>query len=84
MVFCNCARDASLIQGIPIEECEDDQVCQIVCDTMCFDIEDDEYPKEWRYCPKTNRPICTAFVPVGDDIPEINRDNKTIDMFDSI
>ena len=36
--------------------------CKIFMKTMIFDSHEPEYPNEWRYCPLTNKPVCTAFV----------------------
>ena len=35
--------------------------CDIMTATMCYDINDKEYPKEWTY-DDNNEPICTKFV----------------------
>ena len=32
--------------------------CPIQDKTMFFDINEKGYPKEWRYCPLTEQPIC--------------------------
>ena len=64
-VFCaTCARDISLD-------------CQILADTLMYDVDDAKYPAEWCY--KGNIPCCTAYVPEDDPVP--HRCEKTIDMF---
>lgn len=35
--------------------------CMIVCNAMCYDLKDPEYPKEWVY-DESDKPTCTAFV----------------------
>jgi len=34
--------------------------CMILLNTMCYDIKDKEYPKEWIY-DDNNKPTCTKF-----------------------
>lgn len=80
---CKCARDAAMNGDLPIDECDDNQKCEILGNTFIYSINDPDYPKEWRYCNKTGYPICTAFVEVGEDAPNNSRDDKTIDMFES-
>ena len=47
-------------------QCKRDQdyhdTCEILMRTMCFAIEDDEYPEEWTH-DETGRPVCTAHEP---------------------
>lgn len=74
----NCQRDKSMREGAPIEDCDDNEVCQIIGDTFAYEIDDPKYPKEWCY-DDSGHPCCTAFVPAGQPIPQ--RDDKTIDMF---
>lgn len=78
----NCARDSAMNEGLEVDECNDDQLCEILGDTFIYSIDDPEYPKEWRHCNETGYPICTAFVPIGEEIPKNFRDDKTIDMFE--
>jgi len=75
----HCARDKALSEGLPIEECDDDQLCKIVAHTMAFDVDDSRYPHEWQYG-KDGQPCCTAFVHAGDQIPPA-KDTHTTDMF---
>lgn len=63
-----CARD--------IEE-----NCDICSRTMIFNITAPEYPKEWRYDNNGNL-ICTAYIPEGEAITDVMRDDRTIDMFE--
>lgn len=34
--------------------------CDILCRSMAYDVNEDEYPKEWTY-DKEGRPICTSW-----------------------
>lgn len=77
---CKCQRDKSMREGADFDECDDDERCDLIANTMCYDVEDDEYPKEWTYG-NDGQPCCTAFVPVGEQIPP-PRDELTIDMFE--
>ena len=72
-----CARDKAMREGIPIEECDDNERCDIIPRTMLFNPDDEEYPQEWRY--DGDRPVCTAFVPAGEPIPP-PRCEKTLDL----
>jgi len=74
----NCQRDRSIREGIPADQCEQDELCDIIVRTFIHDIEEPEYPVEWIR--DDNGPRCTAFVPVGEKVAV--RCDKTIDMFD--
>lgn len=76
---CQCAKDKAMREGADYDECDDDQVCKIIADTMAYSPDDDDYPKEWIYG-KDGQPCCTAFVEAGKPIPQ-ERDPFTIDMF---
>lgn len=78
---CNCARDAAMSEDLPIDECDDNQKCEILGNTLIYEVDNPNYPQEWRYCDKTGQPICTAFIAIGEPIPK-PRCNKTIDMFE--
>ena len=64
----NCQRDKAMREGVDIEECDDNERCDIIANTFAYDVEDQEYPVEWQYG-KDGQPRCTAFVPAGDPIP---------------
>jgi hypothetical protein len=72
-----CAHDLAMSQGMPIEECDDNQKCDILGRSF-LSIDDPAYPTEWRYG-KDGQPCCTAFVPAGQPIPV--KDEHTLDMF---
>ena len=55
--------------------CKHENDCQIMGDTMLYDIADDEYPKEWTFDDNSN-PVCTRFESIDDRCP------KTRDMFE--
>ena len=74
-----CARDRSMREGEPIEECDDNERCDIIDRSMYFGMDSPEYPPEWVYGPD-GQPSCTAFVPAGEPIPP-PKDDRTIDMF---
>ena len=76
---CKCQRDKAMREGCDIDECDDNERCDIIADTMCYSVEDEKYPKEWTY-DKHGNPCCIAFVPAGDAIPE-PRCEHTLDMF---
>ena len=63
----NCARYKAMSEGKPIEECDDDETCDILGRSF-LGIDDPLYPVEWQYN-KDGQPCCTAFVEVGQPIP---------------
>lgn len=74
----HCARDLAMSEGKDMEECDDDEMCKIIGNTMAFDIGDPEYPNEWQYDHK-GMPVCTAFVQAGMPVPL--KDDLTMDLF---
>lgn len=77
---CECARDKAMSEGADLDDCDDNQRCDIIGKTMAYRVEEPEYPKEWQYG-KDGQPCCTAFVPVGEPIPP-EPDVHTADMFE--
>lgn len=75
----NCARDKAMSEGKAVEDCDDDEKCDLIALSMAFDETDPRYPKAWVYG-KDGQPTCTAFIPAGDPIPQ-PRCQNTIDMF---
>lgn len=75
---CQCARDKAMSEGKPIEDCDDDEKCDILGRSF-YSLTDPEYPKEWQYG-KDGQPCCTAFIEAGQPIPP-PRDELTADMF---
>ncbi len=74
-----CARDKAMCEGMPIEECDDNERCDILGRSfLCID--DPDYPTEWCIG-RDGQPCCTAYVPVGEPIPDAP-DTQTIDMFE--
>lgn len=79
---CQCQRDKSMREGCDVDDCDDNERCDLIANSMAFDIDEEGYPKEWQY-DKNGQPCCTAFVPAGDPIP-LPRDDLTIDMFQGV
>src|SRR5690348_9141088 len=75
----NCARDKAMNEGKDFDECDDNELCQIIADTFHYRVDDSRYPKEWKYG-KDGQPCCTAFVPTDQPVPA-PRCQKTTDMF---
>lgn len=65
---CRCGRDKAMREGCGIDECDDGERCDIIADTMIFNIDDPEYPRAWCYGPD-GQPMCAAFVEPGTPIP---------------
>jgi hypothetical protein len=76
---CKCQRDKAMREGCDVDECDDNERCDIIAYTMCYDVEDAEYPTEWQIG-TDGQPCCTAFVPAGEAIPE-PRCAYTLDLF---
>lgn len=66
----NCARDKAMREGEPIEECDDNELCEIIAASFRGQV------PEW--IEDENGPRCTAFVR-GDHVPEV--DTQTADLF---
>lgn len=73
-----CARDKSMRDGEPIEECDDDEKCEILGNSF-LGIDHPDFPKEWCYG-KDGQPCCTAYVPADQELPA-PRCEFTQDMF---
>ena len=78
----HCERDKSMHEDCDITECDEDQLCEIIADTMIFDVDDDGYPHQWTYG-LDGQPCCTAYIPVGNTTT-VFRDPLTIDMFEQV
>lgn len=71
----NCARDRAMREGEPIEECDDDERCEIIGASFRGEA------VEWRKMPGGDVK-CIAFVPAGEPIPA-PRCSQTADMFEA-
>ena len=74
-----CARDRAMREGANIDECDDDEVCEIIARTFAHDVEDEQYPTEWQF-DEHGQPCCKAFIPAGSVTPE-PRCERTWEMF---
>ena len=72
----SCARDKAMREGIPIEDCDDDECCPIIAASFRSEA------VEWRRMPD-GEVKCIAFVPAGEPIPA-PRDDQTLDMFGGV
>lgn len=70
----NCARDKSMREGVPIEECDDNELCSIIAASFRGEA------VEWRRLPD-GEIKCIKFVQAGQPIPE-PRCELTPDMFE--
>jgi hypothetical protein len=73
-----CERDHGMMKGLPLEECDDNQVCDIIARTFAFSVNDPNYPDDWQYG-ADGQPRCHSFVEAGHAIPI--KDELTVDMF---
>jgi hypothetical protein len=65
----HCARDRAMREGDDFNECDDEEVCNLIALSMAFKPGDPEYPSAWQYG-KDGQPCCKAFVPAGQPIPK--------------
>ncbi|WP_424195468.1 hypothetical protein ACMYR3_06010 [Ampullimonas aquatilis] len=70
-----CARDRAAREGMDLDECDDDELCEILNASFRGEA------VEWRHLP-TGEVKCLAFIPADEPIPA-PRCNKTIDMFEN-
>lgn len=73
----NCARDKAIREGLEIDECDENELCEILAASFRGEA------VEWRIVDEdtpTERTLCTSFVPVGQPIPT-PRCEGTVDMF---
>lgn len=68
----HCARDKSMREGAPLEDCDDTEKCNIIADSFRGPV------KEWVY-DKDGIPCCTAYVEADSPIPAI--DLHTLPLF---
>jgi hypothetical protein len=73
-VCTQCARDKSMREGVDIDECDDNERCDIIARSFCGEA------IEWREMPD-GEVKCIAFVPAGERIPEPPCEH-TMDMFE--
>jgi len=63
---------------------EDQTVCEILTTAILFDIDQKDYPKEWKY-DGDGRPTCTAFCArrtATEEEPDQERCKHTLDLFE--
>lgn len=76
-----CERDHGMLKGLPLEECDDNRICDIIARTFALSEDDPNYPTEWVFA-ADGHPCCTAHVPEGEPLPKtIIKDERTLDMF---
>ena len=68
-----CQRDKSMREGADLDDCDDDEKCEIIAASFRGEA------KEWVYGPD-GQPMCTAFVSAGTSVPA-PRCERTQDMF---
>lgn len=71
----NCAKDKAAREGAPVEECDDNELCEIVAASFRGEA------VEWRRLP-TGQTTCIAFLEAGSEMPA-PRCPYTVDMFDA-
>jgi hypothetical protein len=76
----DCARDKAMREGADFDDCDDNELCEILAASFLYKVDDPRYPSEWQY-DKQGQPCCTAFVRAESEIP-VPRCPLTIDMFE--
>lgn len=75
----SCARDKAMREGADLDECNDNERCEIIGLTQIHNVHDPEYPVEWHY--DTNGlPTCSAYVAAGDTVTQTRCPN-TLELF---
>jgi len=69
---CQCSKDKAMREGAPLEDCDDNERCDILGASFRGEA------KEWVYGPD-GQPMCTAFHEFGTPVPY--RCPETNDMF---
>jgi hypothetical protein len=69
----NCARDRAMREGADLDECDDDEVCEIIAASFRGEA------VEWRELDNGDT-VCLAFVAAGTE-PPAPRCEHTVDMF---
>lgn len=70
----NCARDKAMREGLLVEECDDNELCEIIAASFLGQA------VEWRKFPD-GEVKCIAFVQAGEPIPP-PRCTRTLDLFE--
>lgn len=78
---CQCERDHGMMAGLPLEDCDDNQVCELIGMTYMLAVDHPDYPAAWQYG-ADGQPRCTEFVEKGQPIPV--KDDYTVDMFSEV
>lgn len=66
-----CARDKAIREGLPLENCDDSEICQIIARSFR------SQAIEWRE--QDGKVFCTEFVPADEGVQY--RCPMTVDMF---
>ena len=72
----NCARDKSMREGVDLDDCDDNEKCEIIAASFRGEA------VEWREL-DTGECVCLAYVEAGKPVPPVRCD-KTIDMFGDV
>jgi len=67
----NCQRDKAMREGADFDECDDNELCEIIAAAFRGPV------NEW--IEDASGPRCTAFVEAGKPVPFV--DTKTMDLF---
>jgi hypothetical protein len=70
-----CARDRAMREGEHVEECDDDELCQVLAASYRGEA------VEWRELDDGNH-VCLAFIPAGQPVPG-EPDEHTLDLFEA-
>ena len=80
---CHCARDKAMREGVDIDDCDDNEKCELIANSMAFEPGQAGYPVEWIH-DKEGVPCCTAFLDARDTVTQVVRDDRTVDMFGGV
>jgi hypothetical protein len=74
----NCERDKCQNGTKAMDDCAQDDFCEILGATFWLNVDDPDYPKEWVR--ENGEPKCLAFVELGQPVTVV--DTQTLDLFE--
>ena len=75
---CKCQHDKPMSEGKDFDCCSDGETCKIIADTLAYDVDEPEYPKEWTW--QAGSPTCSKFLSVDDETPRISNEERAANL----
>lgn len=74
----HCQHDKPMSEGKDFQICDAGDVCQIIADTLFYDVDDPKYPSEWTW--QNGCPTCSKFLSVDDETPRITPEERAANL----